>query len=96
MGGEITAGVKLKATTLWNAGSTYPGDNSIGFAALPAVGRGYNLGIFAGKGTVAGFWSSTKAGTFLYSYILSLNSAMFNSFNTTSEKEGLSVRCIKD
>ncbi len=96
LGGENNAGVKLKATTLWNSGSTDPGDNSSGFAALAAGGRGSHLGIFAGKGTVAGFWSSTKAGTFLYSYILSLNSAMFNAFNTTSEKEGLSVRCIKD
>lgn len=96
LGGENIAGVKLKATALWNEGSTHPGDNSSGFAALPAGGRGNNLGMFAGKGTVTGFWSSTKAGTFLYSYLLSLNSAMFNSFNTTSEKEGLSVRCIKD
>ncbi|HRP56695.1 FISUMP domain-containing protein [Agriterribacter sp.] len=96
LGGEITAGVKLKATTSWDNGSTHPGDNSSGFTGLAAGGRGNNLGIFGGKGTTAAFWSSTKAGTFLYSYILSLNSAMVSSLNTTSEKEGLSVRCVKN
>lgn len=96
LGGENDAGVKLKAITSWNSGSTHPGDNSSGFAALAAGGRSSHLGIFAGKGIAAGFWSSTKAGTFLYSYLLSLNSAMLTSFHTTSEKEGLSVRCIKD
>lgn len=96
LGGENTAGVKLKATTSWNAGSTHPGDNSSGFAALAAGGRSSHLGMFAGKGTTAGFWSSTKQGEFLYSYILTLNSAAVTFFNTTSEKEGLSVRCVKN
>jgi len=86
----------LKATTSWNSGSTCPGDNNSGFTGLVAGGRGSHLGIFGEKGTTAAFWSSTKQGEFLFSCILSLNSAMFSSLNTASQREELSVRCVKN
>lgn len=96
LGGDVIAGVKLKAITLWDNGSITPGDNSSGFNAFASGVRSSHLGMFAGKGFTTGFWSSTKQGEFLYSYVLTLNSSMVSTVNKTSEREGLSVRCIKN
>lgn len=97
LGGNLEAGVKLKATTQWNDGATHPGTNSSGFTAF-AAGTRSTLGQFANKGTQTVFWSSTQTGSAtLHVYSLSLNSAMFTPLTQSSAgRQGYSVRCIKD
>lgn len=91
LGGEKTAGSKLKTTVNFGKEST----NSTGFNALPG---GYRM--FTGKylfqNEYAGFWSSTSGNEeFAWIRILSkYETGMTRMF--FGKKNGVSCRCIKD
>ena len=84
-------GHKLKSVSGWLNGGN--GDNSSGFAGLPA-GSSSSAG-FSGTGEWAHFWTNSIAGTYFLHRSLSSGSSQFPryGFNATA---GYSVRCIKD
>jgi uncharacterized protein (TIGR02145 family) len=96
LGTEYIAGGKLKTsgTTDWmspNTGAT----NSSGFSALPG-GRRSNAGTFSGFGTQGLLWTATsQSATHAWTYYLVYSSAG-SSFVSTDNKEGATVRCVKD
>ena len=59
VGGEYTAGRKLKGTTLWKAEDDVTNEDAYGFSALPA-GEKYYYGDFSDAGDIAYFWSATQ------------------------------------
>ncbi|MBR2094382.1 MAG: fibrobacter succinogenes major paralogous domain-containing protein [Fibrobacter sp.] len=88
VGGESTAGIKLKSTSGWRNGDNGTGEYS--FSALPAVYKSFNEGFFAF------FWSSTE-----YSddeaYYMKLFYDYDGVFLYNDDKSVLkSVRCVKD
>ena len=99
LGGEDVAGKKMKSTSFWNLGGK--GTNESGFSGLPGGGRddGGTFGdvnVACVVGDYGGWWNSTVSGTndawgrrlYYYSgYIFSY---------TTSKKDGISVRCLRD
>ncbi len=96
LGGEETAGGRMKAvSTLWNAPNT-AADNESGFSALP--GGSYcsiclsNTGIFADQRT-DGYWWSTSTATFFY---VTSDLASLRTKSTGNVNDGLSIRCVKD
>ena len=96
VGGQSTAGTKLKATTLWEAGAFSTNEDAYGFSALPA-GYRYNGGVFYYTGKYAQFWSSTEyeLSNFAY-YINLLHSANDAAMKYSIKMNGLSVRCLQD
>jgi len=92
LGGETDAGGKLKETetTHWNAPNT-GATNETEFTALPAGYCSGVNGLFLDLGNAGYWWSSTQ----------SWRRCMYNS-NTNvyrvefGERNGISVRCIKD
>lgn len=95
LGGEDSAGAKMKSTTGWIASPGITNTNSSGFSAV-AAGFRNNLGDFNWAGTNTFFWSSTPDEN---------NSAWIRQFarnnqlafrNQADNYNGLSVRCIKD
>jgi len=92
VGGDIVAGTKLKSKAGWNSGN---GADAVGFAALPAGGRG-GTSAFTGQGTVAVYWSTTsKSRSIAWYRVLH---ATRNGFYRESEDKmsGFSLRCVKD
>lgn len=92
IGGESTAGVKLKYHDQW--GDYGNGKDDYGFSVLPA--GGVQLGTYAYKGKYAYFWTSTQKGS---------SDAYYKHFGYTESdvKEfdsrkfaGYSVRCVRD
>ncbi|MCL2283082.1 MAG: fibrobacter succinogenes major paralogous domain-containing protein, partial [Fibromonadales bacterium] len=60
VGGESTAGTKLKAASGWNYHATYGnGTDDYGFSALPG-GNGNSGGIFSNVGSVGYWWSASE------------------------------------
>ena len=59
VGGEFTAGRKLKGTTLWKAEDGVTNEDAYGFSALPA-GKKFYYGDFSDAGDIAYFWSATQ------------------------------------
>ena len=99
VGGQSTAGAKLKATTLWEPKEGFTNEDAYGFAALPA-GYYYNSkynGDFHYAGNLADFWSATERSSYYTAYYMHLsddgtdNAGLYDSKNL-----GLSVRCVKD
>ncbi len=92
LGGEYTAGEKMKSKTGWIANS---GTNTNGFSFLPGGDRYYD-GVFWSIGEYGFLWSSTVSsgnnawGRYLYSYDGSVGSYSY------SKTQGLSVRCLMD
>ena len=96
VGGEETAGTKLKSKTRWSTDKGYKAvTDDYGFSALPG-GYGGSDGSFVNAGYGGGWWSATEYGAIVawywgmyYSYeILGRN---FNG------KSGLfSLRCSQD
>jgi uncharacterized protein (TIGR02145 family) len=93
LGGDETAGGKLKATTFWespNTGAT----NSSGFSAFP-FGVRYTEGFYyIGKDCT--FWSASED-YFDYAWYRSLShidSVVFR--DSYYESSGMSVRCVRD
>ena len=93
VGGESTAGTKLKAnSSLW---STNTGTDEFGFSALPG-GGGFSDGSFSDVGYYGYWWSATESSA-SYAYIRSMNyyNAYVNSYD--DDKAYLfSVRCVQD
>jgi uncharacterized protein (TIGR02145 family) len=74
-----------------NTGAT----NSSGFSGLPG-GRRTSSGIYNVFGTQGFFWTSTpQSATHAWSFYLSYSSAGSNFINYEN-KEGATVRCVKD
>ena len=101
LGGELVAGGKMKASTLWAAPSQMVGykgsqaDNSSGFTALPAGCCGIN-GDFGNLGYGGYLWSSTEKNSpdagGLWMYADGRDVRPIN----TDKRNGRSVRCVRD
>ncbi len=96
VGGDNTAGTKLKAGAGWNNNGN--GTNDYGFSALPG-GNGYGDS-FERVGNYGFWWSSTKSENenYLneaYDQIMSHNSE--RAYQSSADRSALlSVRCVKD
>ena len=96
--GENVAGGKLKeaGTTNWlapNTGAT----NETGFTALPGGYRNRESGIFADKGKLSYWWSSTE---YVYDAVKAYYREMFNDQASVyregaTKTAGKYVRCVK-
>jgi uncharacterized protein (TIGR02145 family) len=97
LGGESTAGGKLKETGLlhWNSPNT-GATNTSGFTALPSGRREYDSGNFINLG-YDGFWWTSSAYNPDYSWYYDLHYT-FSSINRANfhKQYGFSVRCVKD
>lgn len=93
LGGSKIAGGKMKAVIGWvdpNTGAT----NSSGFTANPGGGRS-DYGEFAGKGSAAGWWSSTKINNSdSWGRGIGYQNTSLDRFNF-NKSIGFSVRCIR-
>ncbi|WP_405338601.1 fibrobacter succinogenes major paralogous domain-containing protein [Fibrobacter sp.] len=97
VGGQSTAGQKLKAASGWNAFSSITNEDTFGFSALPAgyrddCGDYYDYDVGYG----AYFWSSTE-GNSSRAYLVNLyygNNYADLYYNV--KNYGRSVRCVKD
>ncbi len=97
VGGEFTAGRKLKAQNGWKAYDDITNEDTFGFAALPAGGLSYfdDVG-FYGTGNNALFWSATQEDE-NYAYVMNLYfNADFAILGYLTKDFGFSVRCVKD
>jgi uncharacterized protein (TIGR02145 family) len=94
LGGEKSAGGKLKATALWkslNTGTT----NSSGFTAFPCGFR-FSIGDFNDVAKYGYFWSASEFNGTLawFRYLSYVNSGVLRGYGF--KKNGLSIRCLKD
>ena len=93
VGGEDTAGTKLKSTSGWSSSGN--GRDAYGFSALPAGYRSYD-GSFFSVGDDASFWSATEYDTD-YAYSRDLDYDFANMFADSHSKiRAFSVRCVQD
>jgi uncharacterized protein (TIGR02145 family) len=93
LGGESTAGGKLKATgAFWTSPNT-GADNESGFTGLPG---GYRMSSITAIGAY-GCWWSISAVDELNARVYSLNyNNTFLNNNANSKKSGASIRCVRD
>jgi len=97
VGGEETAGTKLKATTGWNSYSGVPaGTDTYGFAALPG-GYGLSDGNFSRVGDDGYWWSATEDDAkFAYNrYMYYIKEGVFR-YDFNKSYYLFSVRCLQD
>ena len=95
IGGQSTAGQKLKAASGWISFSGITNEDAFGFSALPAGVR-YSLGDYYYEGYYANFWSSTEYGSdYAYGMDLYYNGGNAN-LGDYDKYVGFSVRCVKD
>ena len=92
-GGEHEAGMKLKAQKYWR--KNWERGNPYGFSALPGGGR-YHTGKFHSILLVAYFWTSPEHGSNSTGCLLLFAQAGNVQSIGGFEKEGCSVRCVKD
>jgi uncharacterized protein (TIGR02145 family) len=96
VGGEETAGTKLKSTGGWNDynGNSGNGTDNYGFSALPA--GGYSNGGFNYAGNSGCWWSASEYSvSTAYSRIMNRSDAdVFRNFD--DETDLFSVRCVQD
>jgi uncharacterized protein (TIGR02145 family) len=99
MGGvESQAGAdKLKSISGWNMSKN--GNNSSGFNGMPGGYRSVSCptnvtSCFYGLGNFMNWWSSTEEGE-IYSYCSFLGGENID-FYTTSKRDGMYIRSIKD
>ncbi len=100
VGGDNTAGKKLKSVTGWNTGSNYkPGTDDYGFSALPGGQQSIHNGSFINAGSIGNWWSSARSSVDEYTGVVIANLSMNNNREsalwTTSNHLG-SVRCVQD
>jgi uncharacterized protein (TIGR02145 family) len=97
LGGELTAGKKLKSISDWNKYDGVPGegDNFSGFNAI-AAGCRQNEGGFYNLGNNALFWSSTDSTKYsaFNRYLGYTHNSVFRYF--VNKGYGYSIRCVKD
>jgi uncharacterized protein (TIGR02145 family) len=94
VGGESTAGKKLKSTNGWNYNGN--GTDNFGFSALPGGNRDYSGGGFNTAGDFGFWWTATENGG-SYAY----GRGMYCSYDYMYENygykgDGRSVRCVQD
>ncbi|WP_295682342.1 FISUMP domain-containing protein [uncultured Fibrobacter sp.] len=97
VGGDSTAGTKLKSQTGWNdyKGTSGNGTDVYGFSAFPAGGEDYN-GFYFDKGFGTGFWGATEDDSD-NAYDMGLYYGRVDAYLLTFNKNrALSVRCLKD
>ena len=93
VGGQSTAGKKLKSTSGWNSSGN--GTGAYSFSALPAGYRS-NRGYYYYEGYNTDFWSSTENyRNDAYSMILVYNYGDARLVNSI-KYSGFSVRCLRD
>ncbi len=94
LGGEKSAGGKLKAVTLWKSLDT-GATNSSGFNALPGGFR-FSIGDFNDVSKYGYFWSASEFyGTLAwFRYLSYVNSGVLRGYGF--KKNGLSIRCVRD
>ena len=96
VGGQSTAGAKLKSKTGWEEYSGINNEDTFGFSALPAGCRGNCGGKYDNEGDGAFFWSSTE-GSGNNSFYMSLGyDREFANLYYFNKDLGFSVRCLKD
>jgi uncharacterized protein (TIGR02145 family) len=96
LGGESTAGGKLKESevSFWDKRSR--GTNESGFSAVPS-GYRYIDGIFHDKGRNETWWSSTEtSSTNAFSILVNYGGNNIYRINYYDKNHGFSVRCIRD
>ena len=92
VGGQSTAGKKLKSASGWKKDGN--GTDDYSFTALPAGGRSTNESFYGGDGG-AYFWSSTEYGKNRSYYIfLKYQNDEANEVDYYRD-DGMSVRCVK-
>jgi uncharacterized protein (TIGR02145 family) len=101
LGGNTSAGGKMKSTSsLWNTQSS-GANNSSGFTALPG-GFGGSRVISSNISLLASFWSSSVGPAVIgppTSYAITLQHSidqLNNGATGNDQYKGLSVRCLKD
>ena len=102
VGGQSTAGAKLKSKTGWEEYSGINNEDAFGFSALPA-GYRYNFDYYDSEGSLAYFWSSTEDdGDGAYHMHLNCINESANLDGKDAYLDGyvkdfgFSVRCLKD
>jgi len=97
VGGESTAGTKLKANDGWNdyEGKSGNGTDDFVFSALPGGGRTFD-GNFIGVGSYGSWWSSQEYDASI-AYLLGISYEYEDAgYNGSKKSNLLSVRCVKD
>ena len=94
VGGQSTAGRKLKGSTLWKAEYGITNEDAYGFSAFPA-GIMDNNGYFSGEGGSAFFWSATEDGSD-YAYYLTLYYDESAYLGLIDKNLAFSVRCLEN
>lgn len=93
LGGETTAGLKMKSTIGWNENGN--GNNNSGIAGLPGGFR-LTYGTFNSLGLFGSWWSSSEDGTgsawFRALYYLNGKVSRYDDYKSC----GFSVRCLRD
>jgi uncharacterized protein (TIGR02145 family) len=93
VGGESTAGNKLKATSGWNEGGN--GTDAYGFSALPG-GAGSSGGDFGKVGNEGNWWSSSENNA-ANAWLRNIRHYLASVYRVGIDKTYLgSVRCVKD
>ncbi|MEN9307088.1 MAG: hypothetical protein RL173_1020 [Fibrobacterota bacterium] len=98
IGGESSAGTKLKSASGWNAynGKSGNGTDLYGFRALPAGYRFNNAGAFNAVLYYANFWSTSELGMdYAWDRFCSYNNALLDR-NSPNKTYRLSLRCVQD
>ena len=95
LGGEKTAGRKLKSTTNWEGPNVAPSNESC-FNALPAGGRRFRDGSFGHIGDLATFWSSTDVDSEKAWNVRIFKDSIAVDYHDVFKGDACSVRCIKD
>ncbi len=94
LGGNISAGGRLKSVEGWEGPNEEATDSS-GFSALPC-GHRFNDGSYVTQGYNCNYWTSSKHSA-RSAYSIYLNTYVGFVENSSFENEiGLSIRCIKD
>lgn len=96
IGGQSTAGQKLKAASGWIAFSGITNEDAFGFSALPAGYRDGCGGYSNREGYSACFWSSTEYSSYDAYYMRLLYGRSDAYLSNFSKNLGFSVRCVKD
>ena len=95
VGGQSTAGAKLKSKTGWEY-SSINNEDAFGFTALP-VGNRFSDGSYYVEGYIAHFWSSTEKEYVGSAYCMYLDYFDEDALLYEDIKNyGFSVRCLKD
>ena len=94
LGGQWIAGGQMKTTYGWYDGGN--GTNASGFAGLPGGSRVSGNGYFNNAGSHGSWWSSSPNGTSAWTRVLFSNVEVVGRYGSSVQKNGYSVRCVRD